>query len=250
MMHADFRLSKSSPLKYLESFPNKYSSNVSNNFVVLDQGVKFIAILPLWTFFWKYNYNAYPTGSNASFQNCPVRCGHQTIATSVWALLFGTGLNIKFWLYAFHYALQTRNMLPHYGQLTSPLKLATSEKDKLKNFCTFGCHMWVCPPGVWKKCFTDDCWKGIHVGYILHKTDWCCFMIKDQIKLKLLLMLHLMRVSMIFLLIHFLKCVNSINVSTTVKILLLMIRQLITLVLIFFCIPLCWERGCYHSSSS
>ena len=38
MYHGDTRLIKASPIKYLESFLQEYSPNVSNKFVVLDQG--------------------------------------------------------------------------------------------------------------------------------------------------------------------------------------------------------------------
>ena len=38
MYHGDTRLSKASPIKYLESFLQEYSPNVSNKFVVLNQG--------------------------------------------------------------------------------------------------------------------------------------------------------------------------------------------------------------------
>ena len=45
MYHGDTRLSKNSPIKYLESFLQEYFLNVSNKFVVLYQGVNCIAIL-------------------------------------------------------------------------------------------------------------------------------------------------------------------------------------------------------------
>ena len=38
MFHGDTRLSKASPIKYLELFLQEYSPNVSNKLVVLDQG--------------------------------------------------------------------------------------------------------------------------------------------------------------------------------------------------------------------
>ena len=50
MFYGDTRLSKASPIKYLESFLQDYSPNVSNKFLVPDQGVNFITILKCWTY--------------------------------------------------------------------------------------------------------------------------------------------------------------------------------------------------------
>ena len=38
MLHGDTRMLKASPIKYLKSFLKEYSPNVSNKFVVLDNG--------------------------------------------------------------------------------------------------------------------------------------------------------------------------------------------------------------------
>ena len=66
---------------------------------------------------------------------------------SVYALLFDSGLSMKFWPYAFFHALCIQNDLPHRGQTASPLFLATGKKDNFKNLCTFGCRVYVQPPG-------------------------------------------------------------------------------------------------------
>ena len=77
------------------------------------------------------------------FQNGPVERGHQTVATSVHALLFGSGLSVKFWLYEFFHFLCIQNALWHKGQTASHLFLATGKKDNLKKLRTFGYRVYV-----------------------------------------------------------------------------------------------------------
>ena len=143
MYHGDTRLSKASPIKYLECFLQEYSPNVSNKFVVLDQGGELYCNPEVLNLFQNYKHKVFPTGADSSFQNGPVERGHQTVATSFLALLFGSGLFIKFWPYAFLHVLWIQNALPHKGQTASPLYLATGKKDNFKNLRTFGCRVYV-----------------------------------------------------------------------------------------------------------
>ena len=64
-------------------------------------------------FFWFYKYKVYPIGADALHQNSPVEHGHQTIATSIYVLLFGSGLPVKFWLYVFFHVICIKNSLQH-----------------------------------------------------------------------------------------------------------------------------------------
>ena len=134
-------MSKASPVKYLESFLKEYSPNVSNKFVVLDNGGELYRNLAVTTLFRRYGYRIYPTGADSSFSNGSVERAHRTIVTSVRALLFGANLHVKFWNYAFHHVLRIRNSIPHSGQSDSPLFLATNSKDNFSNLKTFGCRV-------------------------------------------------------------------------------------------------------------
>ena len=115
MLHGDCCTRKASPLKYLESFLKAHSPPVSDKFVVLNQGDELYCSLKVRNLFCKYNYNVRCTGADASFQNGAVERAHHTVATSVRALLFGAGLPVKFWSYAFRHVLCIRNALPHRG---------------------------------------------------------------------------------------------------------------------------------------
>ena len=78
-----------------------------------------------------------------SHQNGPVERAHRTVSQSVKALLFGAGLDVKFWPYAFMHVLRIRNALPGQGQDASPLFLLTGKKDNFRNMRVFGCRVWV-----------------------------------------------------------------------------------------------------------
>ena len=168
MLHGDTRVSKASPLKYLESFLQEYSPNVPNKFVVLDQGGELYRNPAILNLFRRYKYRVYPTGADASFQNGPVERAHRTVATSIRALLFGADLPIKFWSYAFHHVLRIRNALPHRNQPSSPIFLSTGKKDNFTKLRTFGCRVHVRPPGVRSKRFKSEARQGIFLGYVPH----------------------------------------------------------------------------------
>ena len=57
MLHGDTSLSKSSPVKYLESFLQQYSPECKNKRVVLDQGGELYGNLDVRNLFTRYNYN-------------------------------------------------------------------------------------------------------------------------------------------------------------------------------------------------
>ena len=53
----------------------------------------------------------------------------------------------------------------------SPIHLSTGKKDNLKNLHTFGCQVWVRPPGIQAKRFKDKARKRIFLGYVPHTTQ-------------------------------------------------------------------------------
>ena len=73
--------------------------------------------------------------------------------------MIGAGLEAKFWPYAFMHVLQLCNAIPGSGQVDSPLKLSSSEKDNLKFLKSFGCRVWVRFPGLQAHCFKDKAQK-------------------------------------------------------------------------------------------
>ena len=96
MMHGDCRLSKVSPVKYLESFLQQYAPAMKDKWVVMDQGGELYQSKEVQALFKKYGYEVLPTGADSTFQNGPVERAHRTVSTAIKSLLIGAGLDIKF----------------------------------------------------------------------------------------------------------------------------------------------------------
>lgn len=171
-------LIKASPINYLESFLQEYSSNVSNKFVVLHQEGELYCNPEILNLFQWYKYKVLPTRVNASFQNGPVKHLHTAVVASIRALLFGAGLSDKIWPYAFLHVIFIRNALLHRNQTASPLFMTTGKKDDFKNLRTFGLRVFVRPPGIQKKPFKENTWQEIFLGYVPH-TD-CLILWYDE----------------------------------------------------------------------
>ena len=99
------------------------------------------------------------SGSDSSSQNGPVERVHCTVSNGIKSCLIGAGLPIAYWPFAFLYVLRIQNALPKNGQSLSPIHLSTGKKDNLKNLRTFGCQVWVRPPGIQAKRFKDKAQK-------------------------------------------------------------------------------------------
>ena len=64
------------------------------------------------------------------------------------------------------HVLRLRNAIPGTGQMDSPIKLSTGEKDNLKFLKTWGCRVWIRQPGIQARRFKDKARKGIFLGYV------------------------------------------------------------------------------------
>ena len=137
------RISKATPLVWLEKFLQAYSPKCNDKYVMMDQGGELFKNPKVHKLFKKYDYTIQPTGASSSHQNGPVERNHRTIANHIRCLLDGANLEIKFWPYAFHHMIRILNALVGRGQTKSPIEIVTSKKDNLRNFRTFGCRVWV-----------------------------------------------------------------------------------------------------------
>jgi hypothetical protein len=92
-----------------------------------------------------HDYAIQPTDPTSSFQNAPVERPHQDIGDALQVMLRGANLENKFWPFAFKYALQISNILPH-GNRGVPLERFTGQRGSVKRYRTFGCLVIVKPP--------------------------------------------------------------------------------------------------------
>jgi len=87
------------------------------------------------------------------------------VANAIRALLLGTNLPIKFLPYAFHFWLRIDNSMASRDQLVSPNYITTGKKDDLSALRTFGCRVWVRPPGRRSAKLIPNSQKGIFLGF-------------------------------------------------------------------------------------
>ena len=70
MLHCDTRLSKASPLNWIDEFLTKYKPhNCRRRFIILDQGGELYGNPKVQKIIKKHEYDIMPTGADASFQN-------------------------------------------------------------------------------------------------------------------------------------------------------------------------------------
>ena len=69
MIHADTRLNKAAPIKWLDQFLQQYKPNCNDKFVLLDQGGELYGSEAARKVFSKHGYQILPTGAGASHQN-------------------------------------------------------------------------------------------------------------------------------------------------------------------------------------
>jgi hypothetical protein len=166
MKHGECWQSKASPLNWLEKFLKQYSPDCHGKYVHMDQGGELYHNPQVHKLFQDFGYEVHPSGANASNQNGPVEHGHLMVENAVHALLIGANLDIKFWPYAFHHWICIDNSLPSCDQADAPLKIATGQCDDFSSWHTFGCHVWVWPPGCHPTKFHTASKKGIFLGFL------------------------------------------------------------------------------------
>ena len=109
MLHGDARLSKSSPVEYLESFFKEYLPPVKNKWVMFDEGGELAGNPLIHNVCKKYGYSVYNTGGYSSNSNGPCERAHRTVSDGIKALLQNAGVKPCFWPYAFFHVLRIRN---------------------------------------------------------------------------------------------------------------------------------------------
>ena len=103
-------------------------------------------------------------------QNGPVERSQRTITKGITPCLISAGLPVSFWPFIFLHVVCIQNTLPGNSQNNSPILMSTGNKENLKNLRTFGCRVWVYPPGIQARRFKNKACKGIFLVYVSHTT--------------------------------------------------------------------------------
>ena len=152
------------------TFPRKPAPKCSGKYVYLDQGGELYRNPKVVALFKRFGYTVRPTGADSSNQNGPVERAHLTVANAIRALLLGASLPAKFWPYAFHHWLRITRSLPSRDQDVAPYTVTTGKTDDLSKLRTFGCRVWVRPPGRRRAKLVPNSRKGLFLG-LLPNTD-------------------------------------------------------------------------------
>ena len=134
----------------------------------MDQGGELFRNPKVVRLFEEFGYDVFPTGADSSHQNGPVERSHQTIGNALRTILTGADLDARFWPYAFQHYLRIKNALPGRDSGSSPTELLTGVKPNFKALRTFGCRVWVRPPGPRPNKLVNNAHKGIFLGFAPH----------------------------------------------------------------------------------
>ncbi|KAG7373304.1 reverse transcriptase RNA-dependent DNA polymerase [Nitzschia inconspicua] len=164
--HGSTRVSKATPLKWIESFLTQHSPDCPDKYVYLDQGGELYRNPAVRRLFTRYNYTVRPTGADSSNQNGPVERAHLTLGNGIRSLLHGAGLSPQFWPYAFAHYLRIKNAIPSREQDISPIEATTGKREDFAALRTFGCRVWVRPTTKRPGKYVVHSRKGIFLGYL------------------------------------------------------------------------------------
>ena len=82
------------------------------------------------------------------------------------------------------------NALPERGASASPVKLATGKNKNFLNIRTFGCCVWVQPPGAQTAKLKPNLQKGIFLGYVPHTTQNMLWYNRETSRIKIVTHAH------------------------------------------------------------
>jgi hypothetical protein len=137
----------------------------------MDQGGELFNNPKIRSLFKEFGYDIRPTGADSSHKNGSVERAHQTIGDALRTLLHGAHLDARFWPYAFFYFLRIKNALPGKdGSASSFEKLHDGLQPNLTGLRTFGCRVWVRPPGKRRGRLKNHAKHGIFLGFLPNTT--------------------------------------------------------------------------------
>ncbi|MCP4167411.1 MAG: DDE-type integrase/transposase/recombinase, partial [Chloroflexi bacterium] len=158
--------SKAPPLLWLNRLLTELTPrNEKGKYVTMDQGGEMAKNGEVRKLMGRHKYAIRPTAPGASHQNAPAERPIQTFGNAMRAMLHGADLKMKYWTYAFYHFLRIHNLTPRAGQTQSPYEKVTGKRPNLKNLRTFGCRVWVRPPGRRSTRRENHTIKGIFLGY-------------------------------------------------------------------------------------
>jgi Reverse transcriptase (RNA-dependent DNA polymerase) len=163
--------SKNPPIEWLEWFLSRHPCDSPRKVVRMDQGGDLGGSRKVHAIFKKHGYSVQPTAPDAPHQNGKIERINQDIGNALRTLLSGANLVPSLWPYAFHHFVRLYNFQPHRrdndpdADQRTPYEILTGSMPDLSKLRTFGCRVYVRPPGGRKRKTAGNTRKGQFLGY-------------------------------------------------------------------------------------
>ena len=157
--------SKKPPIKWLNRWLAQYKpADCEAKYACMDLGGELAKHTKVCDLLDRHGYSIRPTAPDASWQNSPGERPHQTIGNTLRSMLHGANLDAKFWPYAFNHCLFIHSLVPH-GDRGVPHERAGGSRVNVSRLRTFGCRVYVRPPGKRRHRLDNHVNTGIFLGY-------------------------------------------------------------------------------------
>jgi hypothetical protein len=128
---------KDPPLHILTAFMKKFGQN--SGMIRTDQGSELARSDDFCALMLKeFGYVIEPMGSDSPSQNGGAEIYNGTLAVKVWTLLYGSGLQAKFWSTALLHTVYVHNRLVHSSTGRTPYEGWHGQKPDVTHLKTFG----------------------------------------------------------------------------------------------------------------
>jgi Reverse transcriptase (RNA-dependent DNA polymerase)/GAG-pre-integrase domain len=163
--------SKNPPIEWLEWFLSRHPCTSATKVVRMDHGGDLGGSRKVHAVFKRHGYAVQPTAPDAPHQNGKIERINQDIGNALRTMLSGAALAPSLWPYAFHHFVRLYNFQPHRhegdtdAEVRTPYEILTGHVPDLSKVRTFGCRVYVRPPGGRKRKTADNTRKGQFLGY-------------------------------------------------------------------------------------
>jgi Integrase core domain. len=160
--------SKSVPTKWLHIFLHRISHSAGTHpkSVLVDRGSELGRSTEFCRIADMHGYKTLTAGPDKSTMNSLGERPHQTIGNAIRSLLHASGLDLKYWNFAFHHFIRLFNFFPHGQRDKSPFEMVYGYKPDLSLLRVFGCNVYIRPPGRRSSKLDVHVIKGKFLGYM------------------------------------------------------------------------------------
>jgi hypothetical protein len=141
--------SKSVPTKWLHIFLHRMSRGINDytKNIIVDRGSELGRSIEFKKIAETHGYLLNTSGPDKSSMNGLGERPHSTIGDALRTILYSSGLELKYWNFAFYHFIRLYNLVPHGDRTASPFELVRGRQPDLSKLRIFGSHVYIRPPG-------------------------------------------------------------------------------------------------------